>query len=178
MRPSRFAAIFFAAGFVLLVAHLLASQSQVADASDSATVTPVAQQSQLGPQRSLAPVQGTPQNPYGGVAAISPRHNAAGQAIPLTRNDVVSYALANSLPRAIGPQSAPTVHRADLLTAAEVKALLPYTDGMPPTVWYVELTGPYTFPSPPTIPSVTFPYGLEVFDAQTGNLLLVGGSYS
>jgi hypothetical protein len=71
----------------------------------------------------------------------------------------------------------PSVVRVAFLTSAQVSALLGgESTGVPDDtlLCYVELQGNFTFPSPQGT-TQTFTKGVEVFDAQTGNLLMDGG---
>ena len=72
---------------------------------------------------------------------------------------------------------APTVVRVEFLTSKQVSTLLGGESiGLPDDalLCYVGLQGSFAFPGPQG-PTVTYPRGVEVFDAWTGNLLISGG---
>lgn len=75
-----------------------------------------------------------------------------------------------------------TLHIAavQFMTSAEASALMHGAEtGLPSTsiVCYAKLQGPFTLQGMPAQPGATLPstvaYGVEIFDAQTGNLLMV-----
>lgn len=116
----------------------------------------------------------TPQLPTG-APAIRLLKTTPG---PITRDDVVRYVTLNKMPRTLSPSTNSAVTSASLLTSAEISNLLHgestgFPDGK--QLWFVQVRGIFVFPGPPgTLPLVAH-LGYEVFDPDTGNLLMFGG---
>ena len=110
-----------------------------------------------------------------GSAAIKP----ASQSVPsFTVEAAKEYVLANP-PHAFatGKNEKLTITRAEFLTSKQVKEILRgantgFADDQ--LLCYVELKGPFTFSGPPNT-TVTYPRGIMIFHAATGNFVMSGG---
>jgi hypothetical protein len=110
-----------------------------------------------------------------GSAAIKP----ASESIPsFTVDAAKEYVLANP-PHAFaaGKNGKLTITRAEFLTSKQVKEILRgantgFADDQ--LLCYVELKGPFTFSGPPNT-TVTYPRGIMIFHAATGNFVISGG---
>jgi hypothetical protein len=114
---------------------------------------------------------GTPKRPQG-VAALTVR---AGDP-PFTRDDVVAYIKTHRLPKTLGSPDQVAVDNVEFVTSAEVSRRLDgASTGLAATdrVAFVTLSGTFVFTGPDTRP-VQFRRAYVVFDATTGNLLMVG----
>ncbi|HEX3092556.1 MAG TPA: hypothetical protein VHW72_08050 [Candidatus Angelobacter sp.] len=110
-----------------------------------------------------------------GSAAIKP----ANQSVPsFTVETAREYVMAHPFPAfAGGKGKKPTITRAEFLTSKQVKEILRgastgFADDQ--LLCYVELKGPFTFSGPPNT-SVTYPRGIMIFHAATGNFVMSGG---
>jgi hypothetical protein len=110
-----------------------------------------------------------------GSAAIK----AATQSVPSFTVDAArEYVLAHPLPAfAGGKNEKPTITRAEFLTSKQVKQILHgagtgFADDQ--LLCYVELQGPFTFSGPPRT-TATYPRGIMIFNAATGNFIMSGG---
>lgn len=137
----------------------------------------------------LVPVNrqvGSPQQPVG-IPAIRPNTNTAStdssaasldaSTPTFTTADVRAYIRTHSMPHTIAASSNPAVLQILFITSQAASGLLDgESTGLPDNtlVCYVELSGSYTFAGPNGA-NVTFQKGYELFDAHTGNLLMVGG---
>jgi hypothetical protein len=111
-----------------------------------------------------------------GIPAIHPRTTTADAATPaFTRSDVEQFINNNPMPRILGPWK-PVIVKVMFSTSLQVSTMLGENTGVPDAtlLCYVELQGTISFASPDGTP-VTYQRGYEVFDAHTGNLLIVGG---
>ena len=114
---------------------------------------------------------GTPQRPQG-VGALTVRSGEP----PFTRDDVVAYVKTHRLPKSVGSPDQVTVDNVEFVTSAEVTRRLDgASTGLAATdrVAFVTLSGTFVFTGPQTQPA-TFRRAYMVFDATTGNLLMVG----
>jgi hypothetical protein len=114
---------------------------------------------------------GTPRRPQGS-AALTVR---AGDP-PFTRDDVVTYFKTHQLPKSLGSPDQVTVENLEFLTSDDVtKRLDGASTGLAATdrVAFVTLSGVFIFTGPQTKPA-QFRRAYAVFDAVTGNLLMVG----
>jgi hypothetical protein len=108
----------------------------------------------------------------------SPAIKANTTAVPgYTLDDVKQFVTAH--PIRTSPDGAPpaTISRAEFMSSKQVSELLNGTrTGFPDDymLCYVELAGAFTF-SGPMGATRTYQRGFEVFDASTGNRLMVGG---
>lgn len=122
-----------------------------------------------------------PQERAGGPTA-APRGAPAIRLMPgvsgqITREDVVAFVQHSPMPRTLGPRSLPQVIRADLLRSDAISALLRgESTGFPATqlLWFVEVKGTFVFPGPRGS-VLTNHLGYEVFQPETGNLVMFGG---
>jgi hypothetical protein len=126
--------------------------------------------------------QGTPQQPVG-AQAITPTQ--PGKSPAFTTDDVKAYLLKSPVPgNVLDDPKAITILTIDFIASKEASARLNGEAlGLPDSylVCFVRLQGQFTFSGPynpqadnkPT--SATFTTLVEIFDAQTGNLLLYGG---
>lgn len=109
-----------------------------------------------------------------GMPAITPQ----SEKIPsFSEEDVKQYVETAPLSRDIDESTKDTISAIKWLSAGEVSKLLDDEDmGVPDDtqLCYVELQGMFTFAGPGKT-TVTYSKGFEVFDAQTGNLLVSGG---
>jgi hypothetical protein len=110
-----------------------------------------------------------------GSAAIKP----ASQSVPsFTVEAAREYVMAHPLPAfAGGKRERPTITRAEFLTSKQVTEILRgastgFADDQ--LLCYVELKGPFTFSGPPNT-TVTYPRGIMIFHATTGNFVMSGG---
>jgi len=126
-----------------------------------------------GPQERIAlkMPSGTPQRPEG-VPAL--RVRAAEP--PFTRADVATYFTTHSLPKTFGSLSHVVVDNLEFVTSAEVSRRL---DGASTglaageRVAFATLSGTFVFTGPQS-KAAEFRRAYAVFDAATGNLLMVG----
>jgi hypothetical protein len=116
---------------------------------------------------------GTPKRPQGmGALAIQP-----GQPQPFSKTDVATYLQSHNLPLNRGAATDVQVDSLEFLTNKEVSDRL---QGASPgladneKVGFATLTGTFIFTGPPPGKPVRFSRGYAVFDALTGNLLMVG----
>lgn len=96
---------------------------------------------------------------------------------PYTLDDVREFVLAHPLGARTDKSSAVTITRLEFLTSKEVSPLLKgATTGFADDykLCYVELAGNFTFFGPQGA-TRTYQRAFEVFDAQTGNFLMMGG---
>jgi hypothetical protein len=110
-----------------------------------------------------------------GSAAIKP----ASQSVPsFTVETAREYVMAHPFPAfAGGKGKKPTITRAEFLTSKQVREILRgastgFADDQ--LLCYVELKGPFTFSGPPNT-TVTYPRGIMIFHAATGNFVMSGG---
>ncbi len=132
------------------------------------------------PPLKLALPTGTVQQPVG-EPAITPTLSG----IPaFTKDDVIKYITIHNMLFSDTPGSSITVTNKDVnfITSKEVNTIISRQGlGIPDSylLCFVTLTGKFTFPAPSTDDgkpvSVTYNNAYEVFDAQTGNLIMGGG---
>jgi hypothetical protein len=110
-----------------------------------------------------------------GSAAIKP----ASQSVPSFNVEAArEYVMAHPFPAfAGGKGKRPTITRAEFLTSKQVTEILRgastgFADDQ--LLCYVELKGPFTFSGPPNT-TVTYPRGIMIFHAATGNFVMSGG---
>jgi hypothetical protein len=106
----------------------------------------------------------------GRVAIVAPNH------AQVTDDQVRSYVMAHGVPRTVLASNVAIVSTR-LVSSQQVRTLLHsarlnVSDQEP--MWLVILSGKFVFSGPPG-QTPTFPIGVEVFDAQTGNLMQYGG---
>lgn len=92
-----------------------------------------------------------------------------------TSADAAKWVSAHAVPHTF-VSAKPTVGQIDFITSGEASTRLKgETIGIPDSslVCYVPFYGNFTAIGPPKSKPVTFSKGVEIFDAQTGNLLLV-----
>lgn len=116
---------------------------------------------------------GTPKRPQGMAALVV----NTGAAEPFTRQDVITYFQTHNLPRNSGSLSQFQVDTLEFLTSKEATDRLQgvstgLSDG--DRVGFVTLTGTFVFTGPPKAKPATVNRAYAVFDATTGNLLMVG----
>lgn len=93
-----------------------------------------------------------------------------------TANDVTQYLNTHPVPQAVNPQLPPTIAQILFLKSRDVVTLLHgEPTGFPDDTMlcYVELQGQFNYSGPGQ--TYIFPKSIEVFDATTGNLVLVRG---
>jgi len=116
-----------------------------------------------------------------GAPAIQPTlSDTSAVTSTFTQSDVEQYIHSHQMFRAVSSPAAQNqiIAQVKAMTSHDVSALLNgETTGLPDTtlVWYVKLQGPFSFAGPAGT-SATYPNAVEVFDALTGNLVLVGGA--
>lgn len=110
-----------------------------------------------------------------GSAAIKP----ASQSVPsFTVEAAREYVMTHPFPAfAGGKGQKPAITRAEFLTSKQVTEILRgastgFADDQ--LLCYVELKGPFTFSGPPNT-TVTYPRGIMIFHATTGNFVMSGG---
>lgn len=94
-----------------------------------------------------------------------------------TTADVERYVATHPLLPGVSGRVKPTVTKIEFVSSAEASnRLAGETTGFPDDhlLCYVELQGPVTF-SGPNGTKVTYPRGVLIFDAQSGNLVILGG---
>jgi hypothetical protein len=118
--------------------------------------------------------KGTPRRPIG-IPAIAMH---AGANPPFSKDDVATFIRTHGLPMNDGPAASLQVDNLEFIRSAEVTARLDgeatglNDDDM---VAFATISGPLAFSGPPPAHApVTFTQGYAVFDATTGNLLMVG----
>jgi hypothetical protein len=122
------------------------------------------------------PPAGTPQRPVG-VPAIAPHLN---QTPAVTEADVMQYVITHPVPYNIAPSGPVSVAHITCTASSGVSQLLGgVSTGFPDdyVLCLAELAGHFEFPSP-AVPSraiATYSQAFEVFDAESGNLVLAGG---
>lgn len=137
------------------------------------------------PRVSAAPVNAGPAAPgprpahrapaaVDGLPAIAPRAGTQAGKAAFSEQDAAQYASGHRMWHNMDG-SRPTVVAVRFATSQEISALVHTTTGRPADalLCYVELKGTFTFPGPNQ--DVTYHTGFEVFDAQTGNMLVAGG---
>jgi outer membrane murein-binding lipoprotein Lpp len=125
------------------------------------------------PQEKIAlkPPTGTPKRPQG-MAALTVKPGPA----PFTKEDVTAYFKTHKFPKNQGSADQVQVDNLEFITSGEVtKRLQGVSTGLGESerVAFATLSGPFVFTGPKTKP-VRFQSGYAVFDAITGNLLMVG----
>jgi hypothetical protein len=124
-------------------------------------------------KRALALPKGPGKRPQGMTALKA----NAGAVQPFSKNDVVAYFKAKNLPRNSSATTQFTVQSLEFITSGEVtKRLEGVTTGLPDNdrVGFVTLVGTFIFTGPPKSKPAVFRQAYAVFDAASGNLLLVG----
>jgi hypothetical protein len=124
------------------------------------------------PAPSFAPFNAaTPASPVQGNSAIQPHLSA----IPaFTTQDMAQYVTSHPLP---GSTGAASITRNVFLPSQDVvqRIGVPIGRAAATLVGYVELQGSFAFPNLQGGAPFTYAAAYEVFDAQTGNLLMYGG---
>lgn len=118
----------------------------------------------------VPPAAGAIGLPVSGRPAITPANG------PITDVQVREYVLSHRIARTLQATNV-AVRSIRFMTAQQVRAALHGSDaGVPPQtpLCLVVMTGRFVFAGPRGI-TPTFPIGVEVFDARTGNLLEAGG---
>jgi hypothetical protein len=96
---------------------------------------------------------------------------------PFTKQDVIDYFKTHNLPRNATTTADFRVDTLEFLSSGEVTARLQgVATGLPDAdrVGLVTLSGTFIFTGPPKSRPATFKRAYAVFDARTGNLLMVG----
>lgn len=117
-----------------------------------------------------APAPGPASSPALGHAAIAP---AAGG---ITDAQVRAYVLSHRMPATLTTSDV-AILATRFVTAQQVRLMLHSAHlGLPEDepMCVVVMSGRFVFSGPPG-QTPTFPYGIEVFDARTGNLIQSGG---
>lgn len=155
-------------GLFLLGVSVLLIQSiagQAYGASQVPSQTPAPSSQQHPPSSSL------------GVPAIQP-HIAQVNGPTYTISDARNYVNTHLLPSRLGPQGKAVIVKAAFLQSQQVSALMQgESTGVPngTLLCYVELHGTFAIHVPgQSAKVVTYHTAMEVFDAQTGNLLIIG----
>ena len=121
----------------------------------------------------LALPKGTPNRPQG-MVALTVR---TGAERPFTKEDVAAYFQTHDLPLNVGSRGQVQVESLDFLTNKEVTdRLAGASPGLADNdrVGFATLSGTFVFTGPPKGKSATFSRAYAVFNAQSGNLLMVG----
>ncbi len=120
----------------------------------------------------LRPPTGTPKRPQGMPAiAVKP-----GATQPFSKEEVVAYFKTHKLPKNLGSADRVQVENLEFLTSGEAsKRLQGASTGLADNerVVFVTLSGQLIFTGPKGKPA-TFERGYAIFDAATGNLLMIG----
>jgi hypothetical protein len=130
-------------------------------------------QSSCKPQEKIAlkPPTGTPKRPQG-LTALTLKAGAE----PFTKEDVNAYFKTHKFPKNQGSADQLQVDNLEFITSGEVTTRLQGVStglGDSERVAFATLSGPFVFTGPKTNP-VRFQRAYAVFDATTGNLLMVG----
>jgi hypothetical protein len=123
------------------------------------------------PPAIVEPAPGATGLPASGHAAIAPSGPAG-----ITDAEVRAFVLSHRVPAALQASDV-AILSTSFVTAQEVRARLHSARlGLPDDapLCLVVLSGRFVFSGPPG-QTPTFPYGIEVFDARTGNLIQSGG---
>jgi hypothetical protein len=116
---------------------------------------------------------GTPKRPQGmGALTVQP-----GQPQPFSKEDVAAYVHTHNLPLNLGASADLQVDALEFLTNKEVSDRLQGASpglGDNEKVGFATLSGAFIFTGPSPGKGVRFSRGYAVFNAQTGNLLMVG----
>ena len=122
----------------------------------------------------LHPPSGTPKRPQG-MTALTVN---SGAAQPFTKADVIAYFKTHNLPKNSASVNQIQVDTLDFLTSKDVSQRLQgVATGLAENdkVGFVTLTGTFIFTGPGTDSKVAkFNRAYAVFDAATGNLLMIG----
>lgn len=124
-------------------------------------------------KRTLIPPKEPGKRPQG-MTALKANADAVQ---PFTKNDVIAYFKDHNLPRNSGTTSQFTVQSFDFITSAEAsKRLEGVVTGLQDSdrVAFVTLVGTFIFTGPPSAKAAFFRQAYAVFDAASGNLLLIG----
>jgi hypothetical protein len=95
---------------------------------------------------------------------------------PFVKDDVVTYFKTHQFPKSVGSPDQMSVENLEFITSAEVsKRLDGASTGLAATdrVAFVTLSGTFVFTGPQAKPA-QFRRAYAIFDAVTGNLLMVG----
>src|SRR5262249_34166538 len=114
---------------------------------------------------------GTPKRPVG-LTALAAKPGAT----PFSKDDVAAYFKAHNLPKNLGLTDQFQVDSLEFVTSGEVKQRLQgESTGLKDEerVGFATLSGTFIFTGPPGR-SATFRRAYAVFDAGTGNLLMIG----
>jgi hypothetical protein len=157
--------VFFLRGVCALLIQSTASQALGASQVPSQTLAP------FSPQQPLSQAPGLP--------AIRPHlRSPQGNGPTYTIEDVRSYVNSHLVPAELGSQGKATIVKAAFLQSQQVSALMQgESTGVPDgtLLCYVELHGTFAVHAPgQSAKVVTYHTAVEVFDAQTGNLLIIG----
>jgi hypothetical protein len=115
----------------------------------------------------------TPATPPG-VSAAS--HPGGGK---VTVADIKQYAATHRLDKDISGSQVYNVTQVTLRSIADIESSLGGAKtGMPSTkmLWDVELQGTFVFPGPPGAGTFTYTHVFELFDPDSGNLIMVAAS--
>jgi hypothetical protein len=107
-----------------------------------------------------------------GVPAI-----AVSASATVSPAQITTYIYSHRVARNVAPVEGTKLTDQRYITSGDVRTVLyGESTGLPDSapVVFVTLSGAFTFAGPHGV-SATYPYGFEVFDAETGNLLLAGG---
>jgi len=120
----------------------------------------------------LQPPTGKPRRPVG-IEALTVRPGPA----PFTKEDVGAYVKAHNVPANLAPAAQVQVVALEFLTVAELTRRIPgdstgFKDG--DLIGLATLSGVLVFRGPQGTTPAEFSQGYVVFDAGTGNLLMVG----
>jgi hypothetical protein len=133
-------------------------------------INPTSSASQLQPARPPAAQARLPE----GSPAIKPSTSGMPS---YSIDEVKRFVLAHPIGARNDKSGAVTIKRAEFMSSRDVSAILDgartgFADDY--MLCYVELSGNFTFPGPQNV-TRTYQRGFEIFDAQTGNFLMVGG---
>ena len=151
----------------LLSLALLLAGCQLGGGQTVSTNPPPPPVPSLPPLSAITPNAPAPQ----GDPAIRPHLSAVPA---FTTQDMTRYVTSHPLP---GNSGTPTITRNVFLPSQDVAARIgvPIGRAAAALVGYVELQGSFAFPNLLGGAPVTYSAAFEVFDAQTGNLLVYGG---
>ena len=125
--------------------------------------------------RTPVPIVAPAANATGMAATGSPAITPPGNG-PITDAQVRSYVLSHRVRHALSATNV-AVSSITFMTSGQVSTVLHSAKLAVPDhqlMCLVIMTGTFVFPGPPGV-TPTFPIGVEVFDARTGNLLQSGG---
>jgi hypothetical protein len=112
-----------------------------------------------------------------GIPAIKPRPDLKGLAITFTEQEVKDFVKNNPLSGRIETRGAINLEMVEFLTGKDISTKFNLSTGQPDNrqLCYVKLTGNFVI-SDRSGNQITYKYAYQIFDAETGNLLIQGAT--